>query len=255
MDDNKYLGLPNADYSILQHPSGLDESLEVALVKDHRFVFYFWFKWWKEINEPYPLITIDWHKDLCAPSDIEKEDLKNLNLNSYKDVAFFSWDKLNRLNDGHILAASYLNIIGDIYVLCKQDNISKESFKDYQGNEHKVVCFHSIEKLYEEVLEKNFSNLYFDIDLDYFTESEDICGGGENLKLMSDNDILSILNPNSNFIKWIFERIRGMTIATEPKFCGGLRNSNYLYSLLDDTFFKPQLFSKKCRWKHLQTNN
>ena len=126
MDDNKYLRLPNADYTIVTHPNGTNQAIEIGLVRDHRFVFYFWFKWWKEtkrrlddntLNAP-ALVTIDWHRDLCAPCEPEKQDLINLNLESYKEVALFSWDKLNPLNDGHILAATYLNLIGDIYVLC-----------------------------------------------------------------------------------------------------------------------------------------
>jgi hypothetical protein len=68
---------------------------------------------------------------------------------------------------------------------------------------------------------------------------------------MDDKDILSLLDINSDFMKWIFERMEGMTIATEPKWCGGLRNSNKLYNLVDNTLFDFQLFSKQAKWKHL----
>ena len=85
MNDNKYLKLPNADYTIIEHPNAQNDSIEIGLVKDHRFVFYFWFKWWKETNRQLEnniikapsLITIDWHRDLCAPCEIEKQDLIN----------------------------------------------------------------------------------------------------------------------------------------------------------------------------------
>jgi len=259
MNDNKYLRLPNSNCEIIEHPNGTDNAIDIGLVKDHRFVFYFWFKWWKKtkrkleenILKAPALITIDWHRDLCAPCDIEKQDLINLNLNSYKEVAYFSWDKLNPLNDGHILSAVYLNLIGDVYVLCKQDGSDDGTFTDHWGNEHKIICFESKEELLEKLLKDSINEIYFDIDLDYFTESEDSCGGGEDLTLMNDKDILSLLDINSEFMQWVFERMEGMTIATEPKWCGGLKNSNKLYNLVDNTLFNFQLFSKNATWKHL----
>lgn len=260
MDDNKYLGLPNSDYTIIAHPNGADEAIEIGLVRDHRFVFYFWFKWWKKtkrrlddstVNAPV-LVTIDWHRDLCAPCESEKQDLISLNLESHKEVALFSWDKLNRLNDGHILAAAYLNLIGDIYVLCKQDGDDENSFFDQWGNEHKAICFNSKESLFEELSKNDIQEIYFDIDLDYFTDSSDPCGGGEDLVLMREQDILSILDINSELIQWIFKRMEGMTIATEPEFCGGVINSNKIYSLVDDTLFDGQLFAGNETWKHLK---
>jgi len=150
MKDNKYLSLPNSDKTIINHPSGVNKAIEVSVFQDHRFAFYYWFKWWKNTNrklstsEKAPsLVSIDWHRDLCAPCDLEKEDLESLNLDSYKEVSFFSWDKLNPLNDGHILAAAHLNLIGDIFVLCKQDKgLIEPEFIDMFGNSHKVICCH-----------------------------------------------------------------------------------------------------------------
>lgn len=259
MDDHKYLRLPNADNAIIQHPNGTNKAIEIGLVKDHRFVFYFWYKWWKKtarqlentLSKAPDLITIDWHRDLCAPCTSEKEDLISLNLESYKEVALFTWDKLNPLNDGHILSAAYLNLIGDIYVLCKQDDFDEENFVDHWGNEHKVLCFATKEDLFTEISNKQIDEVYFDIDLDYFTESDDPCGGGEDLELVNDNAILSLIDINSEFMQWIFQRMEGMTIATEPKWCGGLRNSNHIYRLIDDALFDFQLFSKNTKWKHL----
>ncbi len=261
MKDNQYLKLPNADYEIMSHPNGTDNTIELGLVKDHRFAFYFWFKWWKKtkrkleqnVEKAPSLVTIDWHRDLCTPCESEQEDLNALNLKSYKEVALFSWDKLNQLNDGHILSAAYLNLIGDIYVLCKQEDLNtEESFNDHWGNEHKIICCESIEDLLKELSQNSIEKIYFDIDLDYFTKSDDPCGGGENVRLMSDNEITSILDSNSDFMKWVFERMEGMTIATEPDFCGGLSNSNKIYNLVDTTLFKGHLFSKNARWKHLR---
>ncbi len=48
---------------------------------------------------------------------------------------------------------------------------------------------------------------------------------------MDDQDILSLLDIDSEFMQWIFKRMKGMTIATEPKWCGGLINSNKIYKI------------------------
>ncbi|WP_428738700.1 hypothetical protein [Sulfurimonas sp.] len=260
MDDNKYLRLPNADSTLINAPDGSDTTIEVGLFKDHRFAFYFWFKWWKQTTRKLnddtqkapSLISIDWHRDLCAPCDSEKTDLESLNLNSYKEVALFSWDKLNPLNDGHILSAVYLNLIGDVYVLCKQDeDLEEENFIDRWGYVHKVKCFSTKEELLAEVKKDQVEDIYFDIDLDYFTESDEACGAGENMNLR-DDEVVYILDIESDFMDWIFQNMRGMTIATEPEFCGGIKNSNKIYDLLDSTLFYSQLFSYEAKWKHLQ---
>jgi hypothetical protein len=261
MQDNKYLHLPNSDFAILTHPNGTDNSIEVGLFQDHKFAFYFWYKWWKNTsrklnkeNAP-ALITIDWHQDLCEPSEKEKKDLETLNLDSYKEVALFTWDSLNHLNDGHILSAAYLNLIGDIFVLCKQDGSEKEYFSDLWGNEHKIICFDKKENLEESLKKQDITEVYFDIDLDYFTESNDPSGGGEDLILMEEKDIRSLLDINSNLIEWVLKRTEGMTIATEPKWCGGVRNSNMIYNIVDDALFDNYLFSPHTKWKHLNNSN
>jgi hypothetical protein len=69
---------------------------------------------------------------------------------------------------------------------------------------------------------------------------------------MEDNDILSLLDINSEFMQWIFQRMEGMTIATEPEWCGGLINSNKIYKVVDNALFDFQLFSKNTKWKHLK---
>ncbi len=254
MNDDKYLKPPGTDFAILKQSNGENSSIEVAITKDHRFAFCFWFKWWKKKNQKVQptLISIDWHRDLYEPCDSEKEDLKKLNLNSYREVALFSWEKLHSNNDGHVLSAAYLNFIGDIYVLCKQKGFKNETFMDRYDNKHDIKCFHSKDDLYEELLKNHYDEIYFDVDLDYFTESSEPSGGGNDLKVVDEVEILSILDSNTDFMKWVYARMKGMTIATEPKYCGGLSNSNKIYNILDTALFGPQLFSKQSEWKHLK---
>lgn len=256
---SKYLRPPGSYYSILAHPSGIDKAIEAAVIQDHRFAFYYWFKWWKDTgrdltsNEENPpaLVTLDWHRDLCAPGESEMQELSDLDLDSYKKTALYCWEHLNSNNDTHILSAAFLNLIGDIHVLCKQDGEEEDVYVDISGNHHKVKCYTSLKDLEKSLLESKYKEVYFDIDLDYFTESDELCGGGENLTLSDEKEILNIINPKSEMMKWIFQRMNGFTIATELECCGGMSNSNKIYSVVDCVFFEPQLLSKGVKWRHL----
>lgn len=254
MDTDQYIRPPGTYYDLVQHPSGMDRSSEVAIVQDHRFAFFYWLKWAKTEDGlilPATLVSLDWHQDLAAPCDLECDWLKDLNTNDFREVGFFCWDKLHCHNDGHILAAAYLNIIGDIHVAQKQDEPGVSHFDDAEGRSHAIHCYDSIESLVEAVSSRDHPRVIFDIDLDYFTESPDSCGGGQNVSLVTDQDIRSALNPEGSLLAWVFPRMEGMTIATEPEFCGGLVNSNHLFSIVNDLLFDPQLCSHRPQWRHL----
>ena len=229
--------------------------MEVALMKEHRFAFYFWFKWRKrkKSNMSAALVSLDWHQDLCEPCDAEKKELQALGLDSYIKAARFCWEGLNPLNDGHVLAAAYLNLVGNVYVLCKQE-IHEDSFlfQDVHGNLHAVFCFDDPLALYSALAASNEHQIYFDIDLDYFTESPDPCGGGTCVTVVNSSVIASLLSPHSQLMLWCFRRMKGMTIATEPKFCGGVRNSNIIFDHLDRALFDAPLLSMEVGWKHLR---
>jgi hypothetical protein len=253
-DDDQYINPPGTDYSIIASPNGTNNAMEVALMKEHRFAFYYWFKWAKikGFDEPPSLVSIDWHQDLCAPCEIEKEELNNLDLQSFLKVARYSWEGLNPLNDGHILSAAYLNLVGNVYVLCKQyihEPVSE--FNDKYGNTHIVYCFSDKSDLVAALEMSNEGSIYLDIDLDYFTESTDPCGGGESLTIMSKTQIESVIDPTSDLMEWCFRRMQGMTIATEPKFCGGLKNSNFIFDSIDSKLFSSPLIGSKVEWSHL----
>jgi hypothetical protein len=256
MNSNEYILRPPGTYfSILPHPSCIDESVEVAVVQDHRFAFFYWLKWKNGFGFEAPspiLISFDWHEDLAWPEESECEELNALNTNDYKSIATFCWEKLHSQNDGHILSAAYLDLIGDIYVLRKQDRLSTFDFYDVNGKAHVVRCYSSIDKLLTEIKQVNDTKVFFDIDLDYFTESTEPSGGGEHLQLVPDEDIITMLNPASDLFIWMFKRLAGITIATEPLFCGGLVNSNHLLSVVNDALFYPQLLSHRPNWKHLK---
>lgn len=252
MDSDEYMRPPGTYYDILAHPADSKRAVEVAVVQDHRFAFFYWLKWRnrhsKQIKPP-SLVSLDWHQDLVAPCDLECEWLRQLDIHDYKAVSFFCWDKLHCLNDGQILAAAYLNIIGDVHVLQKQRDDFPVKFEDISGGVHAVRCYDTNDDLLEAVSSQEHPSVILDIDLDYFTESSSPCGNGADLKLVAREDITRCLQQNGKLMSWVLPRICGMTIATEPEFCGGLINSNYLFGIVNDILFYPPLLSGEADWR------
>lgn len=62
---------------------------------------------------------------------------------------------------------------------------------------------------------------------------------------MKKADVHKLLSANNPTISWIFKRLAGITIATEPEFCGGLKKSNYFLRIIEDLYFTPSLFYKE----------
>jgi hypothetical protein len=269
--NDEYVTPPGSLYQILSHPFyGDRKSIEVSIFNEHRYAFFFWNKWTQKlinndlINYPPSLITLDWHQDLIYPIDIEKDWLNDLDLNNNKDVALYSWANLRSLNDSHIMAAAYLNIIGDVYVLCRQghfENDWKDEFiNDKFGKIHKVVKFKEYTDLTNYLLDSDENNVYFDIDLDFFTLNNPLQSGSRARKYnyVSNKKINEMLNYNNPLIQWIFQRLQGITIATEPEHTGGLLKSNKLLNHICKIWFHPSLFTTypgrwiKCtQWVHL----
>lgn len=254
-EHDEYSIPPGCKCGILAHPAGTNEAVELALFQEHRFAFFFWSKWTRALglqNSPPDLVSLDWHEDLAAPGGQELNDLLDLDQSDPRALAIFCWEGLNPLNDGHILAAAYLNLIGNIYVVRKQFGGTDDSFEDANGRSHRICCFDTIDDLVAELRQTNVERVFFDIDLDYFTASPDLCGGGNKVELVADEVVRTVLDPESELLAWVFQRFAGMTIATEPEFCGGLINSNHLLSLVSDALFAPQLLADGANWKHLQ---
>lgn len=188
------------------------------------------------------------------PDGVELDDLKELKQNDLRELSIFCWESLSPLNDGHVLAAAYLNLVGDIYIVRKQLGSAEDSsfeFRDAENRVHHVRCFDTVENLMAELRTAEVERVFFDIDLDYFTESEDSCGGGDDVELVSDEIVKRTLDPEGELLLWVFERFAGMTIATEPEFCGGILNSNHLLGLISECLFDPQLLADDFSWKHL----
>lgn len=222
--------------------------VEVGVVHEHRFAFYFWSKWARErdrVSKP-ALVTIDWHQDLGFPDKEEQLCLSQLDLTDDSEVALFAWSQLHPHNDGHILAAAYLGLIGDVYVLCRQDEPEEFSFEGRAGTSE-VKVYHDVDYFLAAVAE--LPAIILDIDLDYFTRSPDPCGGGENVSLVPPGEMDHLLDPHHGAISPLLPNLVGMTIAIEPEFCGGLSKAHQIFRKLNQTLFGGTLLSEGARWR------
>lgn len=248
---------PNSQYQILRHPSGnRNKSIELAIFNEHRFSFYYWIKWNQQnkIANILDLVTFDWHQDLVYPCDQEQKELRNLDLKNLFEVSLFSWSRLNPLNDNHILSAAYINQINNVWVVCKQKHFSNwedEELIDYEGNLHTIRKFPDQESLFAELKKSKIENLYFDIDLDYFTIENSSSNDKHKFTYMKNKGIENIFNIENDFMKWICERMDGFTIALEPECTGGISKSLKYLKLLNKIFFDGDILHESCEWKHL----
>ena len=250
----------NSEYQILGHPSGNhSKSIELALFNEHRFAFYYWLKWnlKKDFKTAPDLITFDWHQDLAYPCETIKNELENLDLNNKFEISLFSWARLNSLNDDHILAATYLNQLNDIWVVCKQNHFSDwddDEIIDFHGKKHTIRKFSNKDKLFEQLVNSKISNIYFDIDLDYFTIENSTSNDKHRFTYIRKKEIEEIFSIDSDFMRWLFQRMDGFTIALEPEHTGGISKSLKYLSLLNKILFEGEVLHWDCNWKHLKHN-
>jgi hypothetical protein len=262
---------PGSLTQLLDHPRYSHRSVELSIFNEHRYAFYFWNKWTQynvfemdRINYPPDLITLDWHQDLRFPTRQEKGWLRKLDLTNSQDIALYSWANLGKWNDAHIMAAAYLNIIGDVYVHCRQGrnkDWDDEYIKDKNGNVHTIKKFKTYDELENHLLNSEVVNVYFDIDLDFFTINNPLTWGqgGTSYTYLPTLTIKKMLSVDRPLISWIFERLWGFTIALEPEFTGGLLKSQAYLKLIDQLYFSPSLLtnvpgnrSQSTQWKHLK---
>ena len=251
-----YIVPPGSKKQILYHPMKENGVVELAFFEEHRYAFFYWLQWKRKINPESPpcLVSLDWHQDLCYPCDTEKEWLSKLDQTNDGDVALFCWAKLAGNNDGHILSAAYLNIIGNIYVHCRQGNFDSdwedETLLDIYGNKHTIKKFKTPAELEQYLTSTDEIRTYFDIDLDFFTIDNPYNGVGRKYTYMDKKGMVNLLSTQNSVIEWIFHRLVGFTIATEPEHCGGLLRSNKLLDMINRIYFYPDLFTQNCQWRH-----
>ncbi|KOH43487.1 hypothetical protein [Sunxiuqinia dokdonensis] len=267
--NDKYITPPGTIVQSLPHPFlNTGNGIELALFQEHRYAFFFWNKWTKDIlakkkHSDLPcLVTIDWHQDLAWPTQTQKDWLNELDTSSNKDVSLYAWANLSHINDEQIIAAAYLNLIGNIYVHCKQGTTNRwkdQVFEDKFGNKHRVKRFHDYDNLERYLLSSTENHVYFDIDLDFFTINNPLNGVGKDFSYMKKKEVIEMFKIERPVISWIFQRLQGFTIAIEPEHTGGLLKANRFLNIIDRLYFDPCLFSncawqwkKNTNWKHLR---
>jgi len=109
-----------------------------------------------------------------------------------------------------------------------------------------VTIFHDPSKLVTAVAKA--SAVILDIDLDYFTYSPAHDGGPPGLTITPKAEMKALLDPTGQLFSVLAPKLKGVTIALEPKFCGGIRNAHRLFGRLNSLMFDNTLLSEKARW-------
>jgi len=263
---------PGCSSTFVRHPSGASECVEIGIIHEHRFAFYYWLGlkkkrsysrhggWLRDADYlPPDLLTIDWHDDVGGECDFIPSFLHRLNQRDPNEVGLFCWLGLRALNDGHVAPAVYLNAIGDVFVILKQGaggwkqcpHQRHRVLRDRYGREHHVRYFFSPEEYLDEHGVNQSTPLALDIDLDYFVayEGQDRRLGAA--RLVPTQEMQLLLDPSGELMEWALSRLCCLTIALEPKHCGGIANSLRILGELDRAWFSPSLHHADCGWRHL----
>lgn len=248
---------PGTFREVLAHPGGHDRAIEKAIIMEHRFAFFFWMKWKQDLQEhgwlqqeAPTLVTIDWHRDLAPPPQEQKEGMEALDASNLSDIANYVWAKFDQTNDGHILCAAWLNLIGDIILLKNSAGPMQDTFVDRNGNDHHIREFREREQLEAYLQHRDDKNIFLDIDLDYFIHGRGNVVYPDTFERYSDEEIRAVIGPHNDLFQYLLPRMDGLTLAQEPSYCGGIVNSCHIMGEVNS-----QLFDKTNNWKHLDSDN
>ena len=248
---------PGTEIEFVESPKYKNEmSCNIGLVHSHRFAFYFWSTFSKQYSErkmtsslSKPLfVSIDYHNDVGRENELNKTELEEINKSNDLWLSLYCWLRLPLNNDGQILPALYLNYFSDAYILLKREshNFNYMDISDKNNKTHSIKYFEEPNELIGELEKFSDHPIYLDIDLDYFVtkDSADYPGG----KLVPIDDIKRILSLREPLMKILHPSLVGLTIALEPEYCRGMKNSLQVLSILNEEFFSGSLFTGKCKW-------
>jgi hypothetical protein len=168
---------------------------------------------------------------------------------SENNVAAYSFLGLRSLNDGHIYPAQYLNAIGDVYVLYKQRGKQTLKMTDQFGQPHNIFYCTNPRDLVKKLDQGTPRPTYFDLDVDYFfKEGKGKVHGAE--VMVPEGEIRTLLDLQEGLLSHIVPRpLRGMTIALEPTYCGGLTGCFRAMSIISETLFEGSLLGDSIDWR------
>lgn len=241
---------PGTYLETIAHPNGdASKTMELAIFKEHRFAFYLWSRWMQDFDglpQPPALVTIDWHRDLAPPSDSERNALDRLDLSDGEQVARFIWSGLDPHNDSHLLSAAYLNLIGDVFLLKNYGEEQEISYIDCFENVHNIFEYTSYKNFENSVTARENTSLFLDIDLDFFIKGKVVSHQLKEITPYNNDEIAEIIDNSSPLFKHLYSCLEGITIATEPRYCGGIIKSIHILEVVLERLFTPEL-----QWKHL----
>jgi len=247
---------PTSKEYLLSHPGGTGaKRLELAVFRDHRFAFYYWLKWARLAGypdespsgwRPPALVTIDWHRDLAPPSEAYRPSLDRIAEAGPEEAWRFAEEELDSHNDEQVLSAAWLNLVGNILLLKNYGMEQRDTFADRYGREHRILEFVNWGEFCDAASGLSDERVYLDIDLDYFVKNKVAPHQTEGVRLYDDAEIREIADPHNRLFRHLSERLAGFTIATEPRYCGGMQNSKYLLEVVLNSLFTPDM-----RWRHL----
>lgn len=246
---------PGTYLEVVPHPGEPNRTIEKAIIMEHRFAFFFWMKWRNALrdeglleNDPPMLITIDWHRDLAPPPDDQKASLEQLDQSNLSDVSNYVWAQFEQTNDGHILCAAWLDLVGDVILLKNSAGQMQDAFEDMNGKKHAIYEFEDYDRFGKFLLDRDDRHIFLDIDLDYFIHGKGTRDGyhSDDFRRYSDEEIAGVIDRNNRMFQHILPKIDGLNIALEPSFCGGISNSCAIMEVVNN-----QLFDEENSWRHL----
>lgn len=267
---HRHLDPPGGCQTFVEHPAPCRQkrAVSVGVVLEHRFSFYYWIKCKQDLRYdrcarqwipdrefvPPDLVTMDWHDDVGGDCDIIEDELRRLDQSNESEVGLFCWAGLRSLNDGHVFPAVWLNAIGDVYAIIKQRDWSENSewiVTDRYGKEHKIrYCRSPNGFLKARHKCDSPPGLIWDLDLDFFTESEEV-PDRRYAPSLSDKAIARSLDAKQEWVQEILWNLEAITIALEPEYTGGLSQSLHLLRQWERAFLTKPLFDEHCSWRNI----
>lgn len=220
-------------YGSLSNYDSIDTLKEIAIKSkpismsfDHRLALTSWFLWERVLNKHPNLITFDAHRDLTEENEL-KRIMKQIDNSSMKTLDPCIFEMLDRRNDTHINMACNLGVLKNVFVI--SNDLSDD---DYCIHKSRVRVFDDLVDSIISIMSKE--DYILDIDLDYFFDKSD----DTNLFCLNESRLQSFLEK-----KLVFpNNLVGITVAIEPRYCGGIVNAIRVYEKIEHKIFNMPVF-------------
>jgi hypothetical protein len=255
-EQGRILDPPGCAIVFAPRPGGSEGICTVGIVHEHRFAFCFWADYARKNEQTPPLLlTLDSHNDVGGPCDVPSTtELNSLPLSDSTVVSLYAWLQLRALNDGHIYPALHLRFFADVYVyLPKLSNLHRKrrQHEDRFGEPHGVFCFSNEHALLEAL--PDYGDIYLDIDLDFFARGNNDPGRDPRSAIPWPlQNIRRFFRSKTGLIQKVLPRVVGMTIALEPRYCGGFVNSLRILDAVNQELFGGTLGTTKTTWRNVR---